>query len=793
MRNRIFASSLTLALAATLNAQDPIPPRDFATANALAKEPRWLSLRWSEFDTRGPSPVLPAELRSDPPAADRVTTWIAQCKGPITGAIRSELEAAGLVVLDYVPNYAFVVRGNRAAIERAHATGTVVWSDLLHPAYRIAPELLTLAADRPHRLVVVAFADVAGDVFTAQLAAAGARIESTEFASLQRWQATVTVGREGVTALARSADVLWVQEEPRATPRNDTMTWTVQTGIANDRKIWNQGLHGEGQVIGHMDGSILTTSCYFQDPVNPIGPNHRKLVYNSGTGSDSHGTHTAGTAAGDPFPINATTTNRGLAWAARLAHTTGYPTTTFGSVAGTHGTNGARVHTNSWGDDANSNYDAFCAAVDTFAWNNEDHLVCFAITNLNRMVTHPDVAKNLLAVGSSGNGASANSTCFSGGFGPTLDGRRKPEVYTPGCSIVSAGTSACNTATMTGSSMACPSTTAAAALVRQYFMDGFYPTGVKVPALGFVPTGALVKAMLVNSANDMTGIANYPSGKEGWGKIVLDQGLPFAGDAEHLFAVDVRRADGLVTGNTSTYLLPVVGNAVPLRITLAFQDAPGLANASNPVVNDVDLVVIAPDSTVYRGNAIDALTGWSLPAGTADAKNNVERVLVTNPAVGVWTIKVVATNVPQGKQGFALCATGAISPNPTFAANLAYGTGKGGSNGVPVLAANSLPRVGNPAYSVTLTLARPNTNLGWFFGTSTATLPFDGGTLLVTPLDGIPLVSSATGTASLPLAIPDDYALCGVSLYSQFWVIGDPGAAGFGFACSQGLQTRIGN
>ena len=36
-----------------------------------------------------------------------------------------------------------------------------------------------------------------------------------------------------------------------------------------------------------------------------------------------------------------------------------------------------------------------------------------------------DVAKNLLAVGWSGNGTGTGSTCFAGGYGPTLDGRRR--------------------------------------------------------------------------------------------------------------------------------------------------------------------------------------------------------------------------------------------------------------------------------------------------------------------------------------------------------------------------------
>lgn len=56
-----------------------------------------------------------------------------------------------------------------------------------------------------------------------------------------------------------------------------------------------------------------------------------------------------------------------------------------------------------------------------------------------------------------------------------------------------------------GTSMATPVMAGAAALVRQYFADGFYPTGKKTASDGFSPSAALVKAMLVSSASLITG------------------------------------------------------------------------------------------------------------------------------------------------------------------------------------------------------------------------------------------------------------------------------------------------
>lgn len=45
--------------------------------------------------------------------------------------------------------------------------------------------------------------------------------------------------------------------------------------------------------------------------------------------------------------------------------------------------------------------------------------------------------------------------------------------------------------------MATPVVAGAAALLRQYFVQGFYPTGAAVSASGFTPSGPLLKAVVL--------------------------------------------------------------------------------------------------------------------------------------------------------------------------------------------------------------------------------------------------------------------------------------------------------
>ena len=96
------------------------------------------------------------------------------------------------------------------------------------------------------------------------------------------------------------------------------------------------------------------------------------------------------------------------------------------------------------------------------------------------------------------------------------------------------------------------------------------------------------------------------------------------------------------------YLVPILGCEPALKATLVWDDpaaAPGVLFA---LQNDLDLTLVAPNGTVYYPWQLDpgnpqthATVG---PAG--DHANNVEQVVVTNPAAGSWTVVVTGTSVP---------------------------------------------------------------------------------------------------------------------------------------------------
>ncbi|NIV90264.1 MAG: S8 family serine peptidase [Actinobacteria bacterium] len=226
----------------------------------------------------------------------------------------------------------------------------------------------------------------------------------------------------------------------------------------------------------------------------------------------------------------------------------------------------------------------------------------------------------------------------------------------------SAAIGSCEMADDSGTSMAAPAVAGAAALVRQYFREGWYPTGAAVAEDALEPSGALVRAVLINGGRDMTGVAGYPSNQEGWGRLVLEEPLYFAGDTRRLVVVaDVANAVGLSTGATDLFELTADGKGEPLELTLVYTDPPATLLSMDATVNDLDLVLVAPDGTTYLGNVFDTFSGHSVPGGSADPRNTVEAILIPAPGPGTWRVEVHANEVNDGPQGYALIATGAVS------------------------------------------------------------------------------------------------------------------------------------
>ena len=635
---------------------------------ALAAHPTHLDLRAGRVDTSTPRRNLAAAIRNDRMHGMADCWRVIQLDGPMTPERRKRLNDAGVRIAQYLPPNAFLIRGDDAQCVGLEELDFVRWTAPYDKAWKIDESLRkpANAADGVTRddevaaLITLHQGESADLIYAAFDAIPGAiAFDAADVGGNQT--ISVIVPRSALDDLAALNCVQFIEPNAEATLRNGTAAWINQTNTPNDYAIWDMGLTGAGQIVGVIDGRIDINHCSFVD-TEPVGPTHRKiLAYNTTlTPTDRHGTHVAGIVAGNNFGPDGDDL-KGNAYDAKIVFNT-TPTLNEASVINRfqlHHDQGARIHTNSWGWDHLNSYSAATRAVDVFSHDNEDDLVLFAISN-GSTVKIPENAKNCLAVAATLDDSLQDFWCF-GGSGPTIDGRRKPEIMAPGCNILSARwNTACSPQSLSGTSMATPAVAAMAVLTRQWFMEGFYPTGVATPSDAIIPSAALLKAMLLNSAVDISGEPGYPGQREGWGRTLAENTLYFAGDTLRTVIRDVRNnsAGALQTGEMAEHLIEVTDSTDQLRVTMVFNDAPATVGAAFAPVNDLDLEVISPMGVAYKGNVF--LNGVSETGGAFDAINNVEQVHVETPEVGVWTVRVLAPAVNMGPQGYALTMTGAL-------------------------------------------------------------------------------------------------------------------------------------
>jgi hypothetical protein len=231
--------------------------------------------------------------------------------------------------------------------------------------------------------------------------------------------------------------------------------------------------------------------------------------------------------------------------------------------------------------------------------------------------------------------------------------------------------------------MSSPTVAGLAALVREYFTAGFHAAGVRSPGAGMTPSGALVKAILVDGAVGTSAPAEAEFAS-GFGRVLLSRTLPFAGSA-FVLRVDDHR-EGLVTGEVVTHAWDVAAGT-PLRATLVWTDYPAALNSATARVNALRLEVTDPAGTIWF-QTVDAASGLprptSDPQAPPDPLNVEQRLVFEAPSAGRWIVRVVAVDVPMGPQPFALVVRGALTDCPAPAAPNAPSLQSPGSNQVEV-------------------------------------------------------------------------------------------------------------
>lgn len=268
-------------------------------------------------------------------------------------------------------------------------------------------------------------------------------------------------------------------------------------------------------------------------------------------------------------------------------------------------------------------------------------------------ISHAGTSKNVLSVGAVTEAKAMSS--FSG-WGPTDDGRVKPDIVAKGVSVYSSGSlNNSNYTTKSGTSMSGPMVSGSVGLLLQH-QENLHP--------GESLLSSTLKALVLHSADDLVSGAPGPDYRFGWGLMDTEKAARImsenaATEGIHIFEMTLTENEEIV--------LPLKANGgEPLRVTMVWTDVPGtpLAPALNPtdamLVNDLDMRLSGSYKTTYYPYILDPANP-SLAAGTGDNfRDNVEMVHIDDPlAEEIYEVSISHKgSLDGGSQTFSLIVTG---------------------------------------------------------------------------------------------------------------------------------------
>ena len=299
------------------------------------------------------------------------------------------------------------------------------------------------------------------------------------------------------------------------------------------------------------------------------------------------------------------------------------------------------------------------------AGNEQDNNANFSRKRGYDVMTGASTTKNTLQVGALN---TDNTMSDFSNWGPTDDGRIKPDICAPGTEMISAGPAANNNyVTGQGTSYAAPSLSGLALLLQQFYKS-LNPDYLDAAGL---------RGVLLHTATDLG--QPGPDYKFGWGIAngeFAGRTIKTANKDFTLFNSESKIAkisSNPTVGSAVTYVVQAKGNG-PLSVSISWTDNPGTeqtaADGIDPttprLVYNFDLKVTAPAPiTIYypwSGPGMANRTENSTRTGTNNV-DNFERVDIDNPiAGGIYTITITkATGSPDAARDYTLIATGLLN------------------------------------------------------------------------------------------------------------------------------------
>jgi hypothetical protein len=286
-------------------------------------------------------------------------------------------------------------------------------------------------------------------------------------------------------------------------------------------------------------------------------------------------------------------------------------------------------------------------------------------------------AKNILSIGAVQDipgGYSAPGDVVVADFsswGPTDDGRIKPDFVANGISLYSTDNSGnAEYRSLSGTSMSSPNASGTLNLLIRYYETSH----------GATPRAATMKAVLMETS-DEAGTAAGPDYPFGWGLINAKKAAQLIqADSSQTGRV---REESLANGETDDFFF-TLGSVAPVRLSIAWTDPPGTspAPAVDPpdlmLVNDLDMRLERIGGSTYSPYVLNPASPAAAATTGDNFRDNAEQIVVASAPAGDYRVRITHKGSLASPQAYSIAsthdlATGAPPPVPVvFASDTSY-------------------------------------------------------------------------------------------------------------------------
>jgi hypothetical protein len=555
-----------------------------------------------------------------------------------TNSMKLQLEDAGVKLSDYLPEYSFLAELNS---ETEISDLVILGVDGIHliaPEFKMSDALAKKnfpehAVKGAQVKIITQHHPVSSDVINNVYAQHGATVLSNYVYSNLH---TLLIPKNQIDLLAAHPLIKFMEfVAPDAQPEdvqgqsnhrvNYISNSTTNAIPFNGAGVW-LAVGDDGELGPHIDyaGRMDQTSV--------------------GASSGDHGDHVAGIMMGAG---NVDPEARGMAWGANIKvydvwdAVNSTPTSYFNP--------GVVVTSTSYGNGCNAGYTSFAQTADqqirmmpnlmhVFSAGNSGTSDCGygAGSGWGNITGGIKAGKNVLAVG---NVTTSDNLSNSSSRGPASDGRIKPDICANGTQVYSCLPNN-QYGDKTGTSMAAPGVSGAyGAIVQAY----------RVLNNGVTPSSDLVKGAMLNTADDLGNIG--PDFKYGWGRLN-------ARKVVQVFENNTYVLDSISQSGFNQHTITVPTGVSRVKIMVYWNDYEGATSSALALVNNIDMTVTDVNAVQYLPYVLDPspnATSLNLLASNGvDDLNNMEQIVIDNPALGNLTVNINGTTIPQGVQKYSL-------------------------------------------------------------------------------------------------------------------------------------------